>query len=151
MTEVLLALVGVGILIGLLFLGAQIRANTQALRAETFQALVGQSTRLLASIYGNQEVAELLSEAAAGKSWDDLPPVQQARAHSVLLAAFRTFDNMVYQYRRGTVDEEFWPGNRDLILSYAANPLWREWFNRHRNLFSAELAAVLAQAVEPRR
>lgn len=141
--EVLLGLVGVGILGGLLLLGARMKANTQAIRAETFQALVGQSTRLLESIYTNPDVAELFSPAATGRSWDDLPPTQQARAHSALLAAFRTFDNMVYQYRQGTLDDEFWAGNRALITSYADNRLWREWFARHRDLFSGELGRIM--------
>lgn len=145
MTELLTGLVGIGILIGLLYLGAQIRANTRALRAETFQALVGQSTRLLQTIYGNPEVAELLSDGRRGRKWEDLTPIQQARAHSALLAAYRTFDNMLYQHQVGTVDDELWAGNRAVILSYSATPLWREWFVRNRELFSERLQTLLSE------
>lgn len=141
--ELLLGLVGIGILGGLLLLGAQMKANTQAIRAETFQALVGQSTRLLESIYSNPDVAEIFSPTATVRSWEDLPPIKRARAHSALLAAFRTFDNMVYQYRQGTLDDEFWAGNRELITSYADNRLWKAWFDEHRRLFSRELGRIM--------
>ena len=138
MTPLITGLVGVGILFGLLFLGTQVRANARAVRAETFQAMVGQSTRLLESLYANAEVAELLAEGRVHR-WEDLTPIQQVRANSALLAIFRTFDNMVFQHQEGTVDKEFWEGTRRLILLHSSQSLWRAWFVENRDLFSSRL------------
>jgi hypothetical protein len=143
MTPLLTGLVGIGILIGLLFLGSQIRANTQAIRAETFQALVGQSTRLLESIYKNPDMAELLTEGQRGKRWENLTPIQQARTHNALLAVSRTFDNMVFQHRQGTIEEEFWKGVKETIHAYGSLPLWNEWFRENRRFYSEGLWRLL--------
>lgn len=141
--DFILALAGIGVLIGLLYLGAQIQGNTRAVRASTAQALVTQSTQLLESIYTNADISELLARARSGVRWEELTPIQQARAHTALIAAFRTFDNMLFQRHEGTLDDAVWPGFKAVIIQYSELPLWLEWFGRNRELFSEELGRLI--------
>jgi len=138
------AVAGFGVIASLVYVAAQIRQNTRSLRAATYHSLVGTSIDLLQSIYTHDEVASIFAKMLGGARLKDLDPHEQARAGPALLAAFRSFDNVLYQYRVGMLDPELWLGYRAVMHSYARIPAWRDWLEANRELVTGRLYAELA-------
>jgi len=138
------AIAGFGVIASLVYVAAQIRQNTRSLRAATYHSLVGTSIDLLQSIYTQEEVARIFAKMLAGAGFKDLEPLEQARAGPALLAAFRSFDNVLYQHRVGMLDPELWPGYRAVMRSYVRIPAWAEWLESNRDLVTDRLYIELA-------
>lgn len=145
------AIAGFGVIASLVYVAAQIRHNTRSVRAATYQALVGTSIGLLQSIYVHEGVASIFTKMLAGVSLEDLEPLERARAGPALLAAFRSFDNVLYQYQVGMLDPELWLGYRAVMRSYAGIPAWREWLESNPEMITPRLYAELTgtQSVVP--
>ncbi len=142
------AVAGLGVIASLVYVAAQIRQNTRSIRAATYHSLVGTSIDLLQSIYVNADVAQILAKMQTGASLADLEPLEQARAGPALLAAFRSFDNVLYQYRNGMLDSEMWEGYRQVMHNYARIPAWAEWLRANRGLFTPWLYEELAPSLD---
>jgi hypothetical protein len=142
------AVAGLGVIASLVYVAAQIRQNTRSIRAATYHSLVGTSISLLQSIYVHADVAQILAKMQTGASLADLEPLEQARAEPALLAAFRSFDNVLYQYRSGMLDPELWEGYRRVMHNYARIPAWAEWLRANRDLFTHWLYEELAPSVD---
>ena len=138
------AVAGFGVIASLVYVAAQIRQNTRSLRAATYHSLVGTSIDLLQSIYIHEDVARLFTKMRSGVALGDLDPLEKARAEPALLAAFRSFDNVLYQQRIGMLDPELWQGYRAVMRSFARIPAWREWLDSNRDKVTDRLFAELA-------
>lgn len=138
------AVAGFGVIASLVYVAAQIRQNTRSLRAATYHSLVGTSIDLLQSIYTQEDVARIFAKMLTGIRLKDLEPLEQARAQPALLAAFRSFDNVLYQHRIGMLDPELWPGYRAVMHTYVNIPAWREWLESNRDMVTTGLYAELA-------
>lgn len=138
------AIAGFGVIASLVYVAAQIRQNTRSLRAATYHSLVGTSIDLLQSIYTQLDVARLFAKMREGAGLGDLEPLERARAEPALLAAFRSFDNVLYQQRVGMLDPELWLGYRAVMHSFTRIPAWREWLDANRDKVTDRLYAELS-------
>lgn len=139
------AIAGFGVIASLVYVAAQIRQNTRSLQAATYQSLVGTSIDLLQSIYTEEQVVRVFAKMLAGTRLKELEPLEQARAEPALLAAFRSFDNVLYQHRIGMLDPELWLGYRAVMRSYTRIPAWREWLESNREKVTGRLYVELAE------
>ena len=53
----------IAVIVSLIYVGAQVRQNTRALKATTYNAVTANSVAILAPMYANAEVTDFLTRA----------------------------------------------------------------------------------------
>lgn len=104
-----------GVILSLIFVGIEIRQNTRAVRAATYQAVTASSMELLFQLGDNPEVGLALDRWAAQ---EELDPVLVARLEPMVLAYLRHVEHVHFQMTEGTLDEEF-------LLNWMRQPIFR--------------------------
>ena len=59
-----------------------------------------------------------------------------------MLAAFRHYDNLYYQYRLGALEPGLWKAYQATLIGWLKNPGWRAWFAANSAGFSEPLQAL---------
>ncbi|MGH7926803.1 MAG: hypothetical protein ACREQV_03305 [Candidatus Binatia bacterium] len=70
---------------------------------------------------------------------DSVAPAEKLRFHTLLLTAFRHWDNLYYQFRCGTLDTEMWQSYNYTMTLWLANEARRVWFRDNAECFSEHL------------
>ena len=83
-----------GVVLSLIFVGYEIRQNTDAVRSATLQGIADQSFQL-----------RIMTALNAGESLDGLSPEDRTRVGWVVSATTRIMENRFRQYQLGTLDE----------------------------------------------
>lgn len=149
---------GFGVVVSLLYLAAQIRQNTRAVRSSSYHQAAEQTWNYCLAVAQSGDLAELLARRGAGEA---LGPVETSRANAADQALVFGFENMLRLREEGLVDPEVWqnilansapffatPGFR-AILAQRPGPLSRrflaavdEFMRAHPELEVAPLGAV---------
>jgi len=106
------------IVISLVFVGLEIRSNTQAAQAATFQTTVAYDVELLLSQGRDADTAR------AYVAWlgdpDSVSGGEQDQAGLLSVATMRHLENLYLQYQAGMLSDEAWSA-REKFISYAVN------------------------------
>jgi len=119
----------------LVYVAAQIRQNTTAIRADTIQAIADQANDLNIALATNEHLPRLMVsmfEQDVGR--EQLAPEDRWRLTMTVMAALRRMENVYLQVQTGVLD----PGAFD-----------RVGFDFYRTRFSRETWATLRQAFDP--
>lgn len=104
--KTLAELVGMAaVVLGLVFVGLELRNNTEAVKAATFQSLTDISNTFLMQIAADPELARIQGSARAGVL-RALTPADSTRYWQVERAFWVRMQNVFSQYSRGTLAEE---------------------------------------------
>jgi len=128
----LIELLGAGaILMGLIFVGLELRQNTAAMQAATIQGLADSSQEHLLLLASDPELLEIQQKAVTDP--DQLSETEARQ--NFLLERARWFRSYVafQQFRRGTLGEEDWEPYERLICRRAPSQ-WQE----HISVFSIQ-------------
>jgi hypothetical protein len=126
-------------------------------RASAYQEISRTSLAILTRLIEDPGMAEIWGRGLDGGTLA-LDEVETTRWHSMLLATFRHWDNLYYQYRNGLLETHLWRSYRVVIESYLVYPGIIEWWHRNKEGFSPELHTFIesrlaqvpgAQAVSP--
>src|SRR5262249_20377068 len=123
------------VLVTLIYLAAQIRQNTTAVQAATFQSIIA-----LASTFGD-EVAknpELRKVISAGLRTEPENEPDRSAFHFILLSLLRRYENMHYQSHLGLLPDEQWHGLRASLARYVTKPGFLSWWQRNAELFNGD-------------
>ena len=132
----------VGVIISLVYLSVQLRQNTKALRASSYQEISHNSRELLELLILDGEMAEIFTRGREG-GVEVLTPVERVRWHAMLLAIFRHWDNLFYQYRNQMLERELWKSYQHVIRGYMAEVGFQEWWSEQRDGFSMSLQELI--------
>ena len=136
----------IAVIVSLIYVGLQVRQNTRALMATTYNAVTANSVAILSPMYTDPEFTAFLErmQAApdAGTSADKL------RFHMLLLTAFRHWDNLHYQFRNGTLDPEMWRCYDRTMTRWFENAAWRAWFRANADSFSSSLRELVRERLD---
>ena len=127
------------VVVSLIYLALQVKQGAKAMRAATYQGTLNSSREILSPIYENSEVRQFFC-AVAG-STEQLNGEDELRWHSMMLVAFRHFDNVLFQHRLQTLAEELWPGYSSAFIFWLRYPRVLAWFDENRESFSEDLQA----------
>ena len=133
------------VVISLIYLGRQMQQNTTSVRAASFNSMVENSIRLLEHSFRDSEFAAYLHRAETDPA--SLNPSDLVRWDSYMTAAYRHFDNLVYQYRVGALDRQMWESYERTLRSHLRTPSWGAWFRANRHLFSDALQSQVIQVL----
>jgi hypothetical protein len=105
--EGFLDLAGAGaVLVGLVFVGLELRQNTEAVEAASLQNQTDASTEFLLLIASDVELARIWLDAS--KNPNQLSEIDSLRYFLVSRARWLRMQNAYLQWRRGTLAEEDW-------------------------------------------
>lgn len=103
----LLDLAGGGaVLIGLVFVGLELRQNTEAVEAASLQSQTDASTEFLLLIASDDELARIW--LGASNDPDQLSEIDSLRFFFISRARWLRMQNAYLQWRRGTLIDEDW-------------------------------------------
>jgi len=112
---------GVAIVVTLIVLIIETRANTDAIRAQTAGAAFSISAQSFYYAEGNAAL-----EKAAEIGLSELETDERAHAVALMASIFNMYDNNYYQYRRGMLDEEIHQAYRRRLAALMSFTLYRE-------------------------
>ena len=124
-------LAATGVILSLIFVGIEIRQNTDAVRGAKIQAISEQGIDHLLVGAGNSEWVQILTRFRAGAQFADLSPEDQMRYALMASASVRLMQNRFLQFKLGILDEsgfEVGTGvHNPIYRSEAFLSFWREF------------------------
>lgn len=97
---------GLAVLVGLIFVGLELRQNTEAVQAATLQSLTEQSQDYLLLLASDGEVNAIWRQGVADLG--ELDEGEASRFSFLYRAQWIRFQNAYLQWRRGTLDDDDW-------------------------------------------
>lgn len=148
LTQIAAIVSSIAVVVSLIYASVQLRHNTRALMATTYNAVTSNSLALLSPMTGSPEFSEFLHRAHAKP--DTLTPAERLRFDAVMLAVFRHWDNLYYQFRSGTLDREMWEIYQRTLTRWLADEAWAAWFRENAHSCSESLRALVHERLASR-
>ena len=135
----------IAVVLSLVYVGIQVRQNTRAIRATTYNTVVHNSLAILTPMYAQAEFTEYLQRVQSDP--EAATPAEKLRFHINMLAAFRHWDNLYYQHRNGMLESEMWESYHRTMSGWVKNAAWRNWFIANADSFSESLQTLVGQRI----
>lgn len=124
----------IGILATLIYLAIQIRNNTREVKTENIHRVTDSFNQLSLMIASDKDLAELWHKGM--QNYDDLNDSEKARFEFIWLAAFRIYDSLYFQIKRGTGETELWEAELKTLKWLFSAPGARSWWRQQKFAFS---------------
>ena len=111
----------VAIVVSLIFVGYQIRGNTRATQAATFQEHMGYEIDFVTRVGSSPDVAAVWETTQ--RDFESLTGVQKVQGTYLFLGAMRLWEGFFLQWRAGTLSEEGWKAREQIVRSFAMLPM----------------------------
>jgi hypothetical protein len=138
---------GVGVIFTLIIFSIQIRENTRAMRASTFQQVVNSFAAISFDIARDRSLVDLYIRA--GRDFSALSDAERVQYSFMLLSFLRRAENVYVQSEIRTLHAPHWSGIRESIKAVMASPgaraCWSEIRNRHNPHFRAFIDELIAE------
>jgi hypothetical protein len=127
---------GIGVVITLIYLAAQIRQNTKSSRTESYQAAVAAISDFTRDV-GTNPVASRLLEAGS-VDYEALSDEERVQFNLLMASLVRNLENIHFQFTHGAIDESAWSGwaNRTHAILEPAGA--RAWWRAQETAYSPE-------------
>jgi hypothetical protein len=125
---------GVGVIATLFYLASQIRRNTRATYAETYQRFtdsINSTNQLIAS---DPDLARMIALAGT-KEFDDFDALDRVRLSHVLLCSFRALESLFYHRSEGAATDRAWKSQAIMIKDVVRYPAVRTWWPLNAAIF----------------
>jgi len=110
----------IGVIVGIIFLGVEIRGNTMATQAANIQFAAEMDQSSLISIGSNSEVSRIWSAYLSAP--ETLTDAERIQGNYIFAALVRRLENVLLQYELGTLSEEGWQSRQALFEGMASTP-----------------------------
>jgi len=132
----------IGVLATLVYLTAQIRANTRALRAATAKDAVAAVRSLNMPMIQDAALARAFRVGVEGL--EGLDDDERARFLHWVFNLFRTLEDLHYQYLTGTLEEETWNSWIRFWSIYLLSPGFRAYWSVRGHTFTPAFQQLYA-------
>ena len=96
----------IGVIVSLIYLAVQIRQNTKTVRTSTYQAVLDYSNRVQELVLSNPNLERIWRVGRRDPT--QLTDDERPQFRLLLTSFLNVYETMFLQYRRGTLDEEYW-------------------------------------------
>ena len=110
------------ILVTLIYLAIQTNQNTEAIQANTRQAMIAADQALLNQVIEFPEIDEYYYKT-------DLSDREMRRLSVFLLQLVRLRETYWLQYQTGAIDDKTWKSYRESLIYTFSTPRTRQWWN----------------------
>lgn len=136
----------IGVVVSLIYVSVQIRQNTRAQKAATYNTLTSNTVAILSPFLAEPEITEFIVRVQTDPG--AATPAEKLRFHTFLLIGFRHWDNLYFQFRTGALDKEMWQSYDRTMSKWMDNDAWRQWFQGNTSSFSPELGDLLRERMQ---
>ena len=105
----------IAVVVSLIFVGLEIRKNTQTTEAATFQASVAHDLELLLKMGDDPKIANTFFTYRDRP--DELSEEEQFQGAHLMAATIRHVENLYLQYKKGMLSEDSWNTRKPLVVS----------------------------------
>ena len=113
-------LAAIAVVISLIFVGVQIRDNTIASKAATYQETVAYDMELLLNVGSTPDKARVFFTFVNDP--DSLDEDEFLQGRTLLTASIRHFENLYVQHEAGMLSDEAWATRESLIKNVIRSP-----------------------------
>lgn len=110
----------IAVIISLIFVGFQIRANTKATKASTFHEITALDIQLLCSFANSQESARIISDFRADPN--SLSEEEYNQGFYFFAAEVRHVENLFLQHKNKMLNERDWNSRKALVEGVVLSP-----------------------------
>jgi hypothetical protein len=138
----------VGVLGSLIFVGLQVRQNTQSQRVVAVESLMAAIAAI--NVPAMQSPALGTALAKVLPDWTAASHDERVIAHYFLFCFFKLHEQAWYQHKSRVLDDAQWLGWENLIRAYYHSPgIQQVWWPSRRHAFSPQFQAYLAATTPP--
>jgi hypothetical protein len=155
LNESLMLVANLSVVLGIIFLGVELRQNTRAIQAQTRDAITDKQMDYYALTATDRPLAELVVRIRNDDvSVDDLDAVDRFMFGSLWRVIVREWENSHYQYERGLFTPEEFEARLGTWRQSLATRAFREnWENQRSNFspsFRAEVDGLVSETGQAR-
>ncbi len=119
-----------GVIITVAYLAIQVRNNTKALHATSFQHESQEFNRINMSVAENPELAKTITKAFSDPA--ALEEHEMFQVSTFLLANFHVLETLFYGYKNGTVPEVLWKAEENGLKNMINQEIVLRWWETIR-------------------
>jgi hypothetical protein len=137
----------VAVVVSLLYVGYQIKLNTQEIRAANRQQLVNRAHTAVIGWAASPEVAAVIAKVRNGESLNDVEKLQFDYA---IRAALYDVQEAFLLHREGRLSEDYWITRQALVQHYLSTPAAMERYHEQKSIgvLHQDFVAWLDSALE---
>lgn len=136
----------VAVTASLFYVSYEVKHNTKALKLSTYQSVADASMKILQSLYANNETATFYHRCLFNNA--ELTGPEKLRWHAVMITVYRQWDNLLYQYNKGSLEKEMWLTYDATMSQYLQYKPWVDWFTTNGKFFSPSLQQLIAEKIK---
>lgn len=121
----------VAVVVSLAYVGVQIRANTEEVRATNRQQLVGRSHEATERYALSPEISTILTKVGAG---DSLTDVERTQYGYIIRSMLYDVQEAFVLNREGRLDDAYWGTRAAIARAYMSNPVAIATYERDKAL-----------------
>jgi len=148
----------VAVFASLIFVGVQVRQNSEQIKANTRSikasaAFEGthswaSTNEVVASDWSDEALLTAIATYDPGKTWNDFSEIDRARNTLLQRALFQKLEGLYFLHKYGNLDKAIWEARLSWAAGAVKLPFYRQWwaFEKTQNIWSAEFIAVVETA-----
>ena len=113
----------IAVVVSLLFVGLQVRANTRASQAATYQEQLGLEIGVLSTAAANPGLARLYSDTFDKGDFEGFNEEESAQAQWLWVATFRLWEGFYLQHLSGAMSPEGWAAREPVVRAISQLPI----------------------------
>jgi hypothetical protein len=130
----------------LIYVGRQLKQNTQSMRLETVQAISAEWSRWYDMMSSNKELSDVYRRGVY--DFHSLDENEQLQFIFMITRIFRTFNEQYFQWREGMMDRIIWNSWVATFNDVMKYPGWQEGWSRRRHWFDNGFQLVIDNCVK---
>ena len=131
----------------LVYLAAQIRQNTRALRSSSFHGVTDSFNQINMGIANDESLARIfrLGSEDLAQLTDD----ERVRFAFMFLSAFRVFETLYYQDIQRVGESNLWEAEKTTMVALLSGPGAREWWDSNLLSFTPSFREFVGREILP--
>jgi len=136
----------IGVVISLVYLAIQTRANTKAIKAQTRSSITDQVLSIQSNMFNNNHYQRAFQKYSLNK---DLDPSEQSILEREALLFFKHMENAQFQFNSGLYDVEEYNAQRAIwVKRFSRHSFWIDAWDIHKDTISPGLVAEVQPIVD---
>lgn len=142
------AVAAVGVILSLIYVGAQVRQGTIEARVGLLRTMVNELGRVHDSLAQNADLAEIVVRGFA--DYEALSVVERARLSSYLAHMFKLFEQLYVLHGARAIEPADWRGFENAMADLASYPGVQAWWATRRHWSREDFDAFLRRLTADR-
>ena len=136
------------VVLTLLYLSRQIAHQNQALKTTTRDSVFRQLQEYNNVVMGDDRLGGLFQRGMAEADPVGFTSDDRARMVHAMFGFFKIYENIYFHRLEGSISEEAWQQNRQILFLYASQPGGRAYWEKRRPAFEPRFQMMLDAALD---